>query len=744
MAQMEQAELAVGGTFMNYRATHSDGKRYGDLDPRFLTPGDINYDDRVQRELDQYKIYRDHVENQKENESESESERQSILEEYPFFEHCLPDKSLPRSVKVTTPIWRQEQWLKKKREKEEQAKAKVETDGKDNTINGVGNKTFMVEEDENSPVSESTTDNDVLFTLSKNGNERVSTRNNRSGRMNSNPPANKNHVKLLDGTVIDMTLLQTLTLKDALSSNTDGSQVTYELVDDLAGIVALDFAIDETLERTKSDGYERNDEGMIGVSWGLDCEWRPKRFLSTKEENPVATLQLSSTDRAFVVDIQSLCKGGVKDATTEMNQIETALNQALTKLFARKEIPIIGFGIPQDLGKLTASFPHMPCFQSFHSVVDLQPLSRIVYPKSPKSYMTSLQKAVAILLRKRLDKTEQCSEWNVRPLRPSQLEYASLDATILPILLQKMFEDNPIVQSENGSFLRQQHNMHSSYRFTFFQVDDEQAYRAEMGSIKTTMGLRTARQVWPTHKKDAPAPPEPLPVYELSNKEETDRSRVKAERADKNKEKYLLKKKRKPVDLTLLTGDLHGLPRPGVTLDYTKESCIHMVLREEVIRSLPEHSYLRFNRRGGVIEVGNAWLLFVNFGVGRAHHKYRNEFLDEGRRLTFTINPSRYEDSELFQNLLIPDHSSMFRKSVLLFIRGSTKHKFIFCGDCRCASHTERSDSLVNLVLELNQYEDLVSMDPSAEAKEDGEDDKGHSTYMRIVSDQNLQEYDDY
>lgn len=46
--------------------------------------------------------------------------------------------------------------------------------------------------------------------------------------------------------------------------------------------------------------------------------------------------------------------------------------------------------------------------------------------------MSSLQKATSIILRKRLDKIEQCSEWNVKPFRNSQLEYASLDATISP------------------------------------------------------------------------------------------------------------------------------------------------------------------------------------------------------------------------------------------------------------------------------------------------------------------------
>ena len=81
--------------------------------------------------------------------------------------------------------------------------------------------------------------------------------------------------------------------------------------------------------------------------------------------------------------------------------------------------------------------------------------------------------------------------------------------------------------------------------------------------------------------------------------------------------------------------------------------------------------------RGGIIEIGNCWMLFVNIIVGRFHEKYQNEFHHRGKLVTFTINPSRCKDGELLQNLLIPEVSSMSRKSVFLFMRGSNKEKFI-------------------------------------------------------------------
>ena len=89
--------------------------------------------------------------------------------------------------------------------------------------------------------------------------------------------------------------------------------------------------------------------------------------------------------------------------------------------------------------------------------------------------------------------------------------------------------------------------------------------------------------------------------------------------------------------------------------------------------------------------MGNAWLLFINYGIRRSHHKYSNNFLTYEHRITFTINPSRYVDSDLLQNLLIPDNSTKYRKIVLLFIRGTSKDKFMVCGDCKCISHIENN-----------------------------------------------------
>ena len=411
----------------------------------------------------------------------------------------------------------------------------------------------------------------------------------------------------------------------------------------------------------------------------------------------------------------------------DLTEVELAMSRTLSKLLSNNAVRIVGFGIVQDLSKLAASFPHLPCFRTFHSVVDLHSLSRLTFPKKPKHFMSSLQKTTSILLRKRLDKAEQCSEWNVRPLRPTQLEYASLDATILPILLGKILHSDCVVDQENGFFLRKNAGIQTSYRFTFLEDHDDRAYNIPMGSLKTSyMDLKLARQMWPTLKKEAPALPE-----KLSHGQNAVLFSTRKEPKVKKPREWKVKKN--AIELTLLSGDLGHLPEAGMELGYTKESCIEHIVKKEVIDALPDNSYLRYNRRGGIVELANCWMLFVNFGVGKIHSKYENVFLEGAKKVTFTINPSRHDDGELLQNLLIQEDSGMYRKGVLLFIRGSSSGKFISCGECTCDNHRVNEDNdLVNIVLELKQFEDL---------KEDVNGEM--STYMRLVSENLSSEVED-
>jgi len=53
------------------------------------------------------------------------------------------------------------------------------------------------------------------------------------------------------------------------------------------------------------------------------------------------------------------------------------------------------------------------------------------YVKNPGASMVGLSSAVKFMFGKPMDKTQQCSDWNQRPLSSEQIEYAAFDAVIL-------------------------------------------------------------------------------------------------------------------------------------------------------------------------------------------------------------------------------------------------------------------------------------------------------------------------
>ena len=186
------------------------------------------------------------------------------------------------------------------------------------------------------------------------------------------------------------------------------------------------------------------DQAMLmelGVNhhvYGFDVEW------GNDDDTGIvgaAVLQIATVDRVILVDIPALSK--------TISGVE-ALERHIQALFHNPNIKMIGFSCREDLSKLRSS----PCirkerhwFQSDHissgsssSVVDLQSIiAQLKIEQLPKEYF-GLSKVSEYYLMKPLDKSEQCSEWNQRPLRMRQRIYAALDAYVCVMVYTKLMQ----------------------------------------------------------------------------------------------------------------------------------------------------------------------------------------------------------------------------------------------------------------------------------------------------------------
>lgn len=250
------------------------------------------------------------------------------------------------------------------------------------------------------------------------------------------------------------------------------------LVHDADTVMEMQSALEELTEATGEDSSDSESFGQAVLAF--DAEWKPENyyssqrrgnrknrskrsllqrfkrrlkgvFLRRKEKevvvtrsskkkrkkggstSPVALLQLSTRERVWIIDLQSLCRAfpGASSDTDGLTQEELLVNEALAQVFVDPRVLKLGLGPATDLKRLSWSYPHMECFQSFNGVIDVSSLAKKAHPDVSARSMEGLSKLCQHVLQYAIDKSMQCSDWSVRPLSQEQLNYASLDAHVL-------------------------------------------------------------------------------------------------------------------------------------------------------------------------------------------------------------------------------------------------------------------------------------------------------------------------
>ncbi|XP_058644996.1 exonuclease mut-7 homolog isoform X3 [Onychostoma macrolepis] len=168
-----------------------------------------------------------------------------------------------------------------------------------------------------------------------------------------------------------------------------------------------------------------------GCVVGIDMEWRAG--FGTVSSQRVALIQLAVQERVFLLD---LCAHAISHHSTTVNFIKALLSD--------KNILKLGYGMSGDLRSLVSTWPELreeP--MKMEGVLDLlhvhQELQRCwLGNKRCRSVEVSerpAEKGLSLLVQqvlgKPLNKTEQLSNWERRPLRTSQLRYAATDAYCL-------------------------------------------------------------------------------------------------------------------------------------------------------------------------------------------------------------------------------------------------------------------------------------------------------------------------
>lgn len=161
---------------------------------------------------------------------------------------------------------------------------------------------------------------------------------------------------------------------------------------------------------------------------GFDVEWGA--------DNRAALLQLATRTHVILIDLLSL---------VDRHDGQAALAEFIAPLF--QSATLVGFSVHHDLTRLRASGSWFDRCQPAR-VVDLQQLILKILQSSRtmRSPPPGLATVAQWYLGKPLDKREQCSNWDQRPLSRAQCTYAALDAWVCAAIFPMI--DNATVYNE--------------------------------------------------------------------------------------------------------------------------------------------------------------------------------------------------------------------------------------------------------------------------------------------------------
>lgn len=177
---------------------------------------------------------------------------------------------------------------------------------------------------------------------------------------------------------------------------------------------------------------------------GIDTETKPN-FKPNNPHKPktsllqIAIRNINNDENVVIIDLLEILSptqstGNRLGLGSELVQVE--FDTILRPYFTDENILKIGQGLMQDIKELQQSYPHIIAFQSINGILDTSSLMRHLHSEVLNNL--SLKKMVAFYLHYNLIKSQQLSNWGIRPLADKQINYAACDALVLLRLYDAM------------------------------------------------------------------------------------------------------------------------------------------------------------------------------------------------------------------------------------------------------------------------------------------------------------------
>jgi len=176
------------------------------------------------------------------------------------------------------------------------------------------------------------------------------------------------------------------------------NEITKEEVDGLK-LIQFDGPI-HVIESSQQlddemDRIERH--GLLG----FDTETKPS--FKKGKVHPTSLIQLATSEESWII---------------RASRVGTP--ERLLKLLSREDVLKVGLGLTDDLRRLRSDYHFEPA-----GFLDLQQ-----YVEAFRIEEKGLKKMTAIVLGRRISKSQQVSNWDADPLTEAQLRYAATDAWV--------------------------------------------------------------------------------------------------------------------------------------------------------------------------------------------------------------------------------------------------------------------------------------------------------------------------